>query len=335
MHWTCTLSSGLWLALSVCGLDVEKSVEAPVSCAGVDLASWTSASWEAKGYHVLCIGGPAQDCSGEPGDETCQADGQMRITACWGGKRNQCEEFRVKMPETMLGFEEELVQRAGLHNQKRRKRLKGALEKQGKWKGLFGFFSVATGAMPSSIKSAESLSGLILAFEGGTFVWPGLEIGFRRNVSLSAGKSKEELSVELITRSLQPLVIEVSSFLDDSECNHIIQKAKPHMAESDVSHMDHDVGKPNTDWRSSKTYFMQSDDDITQRLDKRVAALTRIKVSHQEYAQVLRYDVRGRYAAHHDYFDPEMYKSSEQVQGLTKKGLFNRLATVFFLLDHC
>mmetsp|Transcript_121464 Transcript_121464/g.214887 ORF Transcript_121464/g.214887 Transcript_121464/m.214887 type:complete len:417 (-) Transcript_121464:195-1445(-) len=333
MHRLRNLGPWSLLVAFSCGLDFGRAVEAPVSCSGVDVSSWTSASWQAKGYHVLCIGGPAADCSGgESGDETCQADGQIKITACWGGKRNQCEEFNVQKPETLLSFEEEVSKRAALVNSKRRKRLQGALEKKGKWKGLFAFFSVATDEMPAQIKSVDSLSGLILAFEGGTFVWPGIEIGFRRNVSLSSEKSKAGLSVQLLTRSLQPLVIEVSSFLDESECNHIIEKARPHMAESDVSHMDHDVGKPNTDWRSSKTYFMPSDDDITRRLDKRVSALTRIKVSHQEFAQVLRYDVRGRYAAHHDYFDPDMYKGSEQIQSLTKKGLFNRLATVFFYL---
>merc|ERR1712216_323318 len=137
----------------------------------------------------------------------------------------------------------------------------------------------------------------------------------------------------LLTRHVQPLIIEVSSFLDASECSHIIEKATPHVIKSVVSHMDHDVGKPSSDWRTSSTYFMPSDDDTLHRLDRRVAALTGVATNHQEYAQILRYALGEKYAAHHDYFDPVNYKSNEDIMSMTKKGLFNRLATVFFYLS--
>merc|ERR1712106_660090 len=81
-------------------------------------------------------------------------------------------------------------------------------------------------------------------------------------------------------------------------------------------------------------YFMPSDDDNMKLLDRRVAALTLTKRQQQEYSQILRYGVGERYAAHHDYFDTNLYKSNEQIQGMTKKGLFNRLATVFFYLSN-
>merc|ERR1719277_1438578 len=100
---------------------------------------------------------------------------------------------------------------------------------------------------------------------------------------------------------MKPLVIEVSSFLTDAECNHIIKKASPHIKKSSVQHMDHDVGKPDTNWRSSSTYFMPSDDDVLRGLDARVGALTLTNVNQGEYAQILRYSEGERYAAHHDY----------------------------------
>jgi len=208
------------------------------------------------------------------------------------------------------------------------------LDKKGKWAGWFAFFKVTDNERtPVQTKSATELSGLLLVYEGGSFLWPGVEVGFRRNITIApTGDAAEELHLELITRSLQPLIIEVSSFLDGSECKHIIEKATPHIAKSSVSHMDHDVGKPDTNWRSSSTYFMPSDDQTLQKLDKRVSALTVTRVSQQEYAQVLRYNVGERYAAHHDYFDPRMYAKNDDVMSMTKKGLFNRLATVFFYL---
>ena len=40
--------------------------------------------------------------------------------------------------------------------------------------------------------------------------------------------------------SLQPLVVEISSFLDEKDCQHIIDKALPHIQKSAVKHMDHE-----------------------------------------------------------------------------------------------
>jgi len=132
---------------------------------------------------------------------------------------------------------------------------------------------------------------------------------------------------------LRPLVLEISSFIEPAECEHIIQKALPHVKKSTVSHMDHDVGKPDTNWRSSSTYFMASDDDMLRRLDTRVSALTVLKKTHQEHAQILRYEKGERYVAHHDYFDVAAYAKNEDIQRMTNRGLFNRLATVFFYLS--
>lgn len=230
-------------------------------------------------------------------------------------------------------MEEGLAQQRELGNPKRHKRLQKVLEKRGKWNGIFAFFKVEDDRrIPVKIKSAAELSGLVLVFEGGNFLWPGVEVGFTRNVTITPPGEPEALDLELITRSLKPLIVEVSRFLDVPECKHIITKASPHIAKSSVSHMDHDVGKPDTNWRSSSTYFMPSDDEILKRLDQRVGALTLTRVSQQEYSQVLRYNVGERYAAHHDFFDVNLYKSNQDIQSMTKKGLFNRMATVFFYL---
>ena len=44
----------------------------------------------------------------------------------------------------------------------------------------------------------------------------------------------------LSSGSLQPLVVEISSFLDEKDCQHIIGKALPHIEKSAVKHMDHE-----------------------------------------------------------------------------------------------
>jgi len=235
-------------------------------------------------------------------------------------------------PKELLDIEEALIAARPLHNKNRYDKLKKIKERKNRWKGNFAFFKVKDVVHPPEpVKSATDMSGFILAFEGGSFVWPGIEVGFRRNITLTH-QGTEDLALELLTKSLLPLIIEVSSFVDGSVCTHIINKALPHVAKSAVSHMDHDVGKPDTNWRSSSTYFMPSDDEVLRVLDKRVSALTVTRRVQQEYAQVLRYERGERYAAHHDYFDINMYRQSADIMQLTKKGFFNRLVTVFFYL---
>lgn len=293
-----------------------------------------------KGYHVLCVGDAGTEvCEGKgAGDASCEnTEGKVPVTICWNGRRNDCEKVHLTQPgnKEYLKLEEELVSLRPLANPKRYERLKKAYSKKDKWSGLFSFYQVPSNEVaPVTLRSAGKFSGLILAFEGGVFLWPGIEIGFTRNVTIQpTGPNDKAITLELLTQHVQPLVVEVSSFLDAAECNHIIEKATPHVIKSVVSHMDHDVGKPSSDWRTSSTYFMQSDDDLLRRLDRRVAALTRLKTNHQEYSQILRYGEGEKYAAHHDFFDPDNYKSSKEIQSLTKKGLFNRLATVFFYLS--
>jgi len=300
------------------------------------MALWTSASHTARGYHVLCIEAPCSDPSSNDG--TCSAGSSIvgeQNTVCWGGLRSDCEVLATPAePKELLEIEEALVAVRPLHNKNRYDRLKKAKERKNRWKGGFAFFKVKDlQRPPEPVKSATDLSGLILALEGGSFIWPGIKVGFRRNITLTSADA-EDLSLELLTKSLKPLVIEVSSFVDGSVCKHIINKALPHVAKSAVSHMDHDVGKPDTNWRSSSTYFMPSDDEVLRLLDKRVSALTVTRRVQQEYAQVLRYQKGERYAAHHDYFDVNLYKQSADIMRLTKKGFFNRLVTVFFYLTN-
>lgn len=164
-------------------------------------------------------------------------------------------------------------------------------------------------------------------------MWPGIRKGFERKINFFPVKAKqgeEELNIAMKTLSLDPLVVEVSEFLNTEQREHVIEKAKPHMANSPVSHMDHDVGKPDTNWRSSEQHFLQATTDILTRIERQVAGLSNVPLNHQEYLQVLRYQKQQRYAAHHDYFDPKMYVNNKDIMALTKNGLFNRMATVFF-----
>eukprot|EP00928_Gymnodinium_smaydae_P016988 TRINITY_DN16456_c0_g1_i1.p1 TRINITY_DN16456_c0_g1~~TRINITY_DN16456_c0_g1_i1.p1 ORF type:complete len:409 (-),score=68.69 TRINITY_DN16456_c0_g1_i1:174-1400(-) len=316
------------LLLGLCGgSGAADANDQAASCGSIPLAEWTSAKHAMKGYHVLCF----HDCTQS---ETCRADGRVELDLYAHGLA-KARRVDIRQAAALLDVEEDLISLVGLDNQNRHKRMKAAKEKKHSWKGLFGFYAVPEGSndTPSKISDVSDLKGMVLVYEGGAFLWPGIEVGFKRDITIRPSGS-EALSLTVLTRSLEPLVVEVSSFLQPSECAHVINKALPHVKSSPVSHMDHDVGKPDTNWRSSSQWFMPSDDDVTRRLDARVSALTVAPVKYQEYSQVLRYEKSQRYAAHHDYFDPAMYKSNQQVQQLTIKGMFNRMATVFFYLSN-
>ena len=69
--------------------------------------------------------------------------------------------------------------------------------------------------------------GMGLLYQGGQFIWPGVSIGYEREISLYSvmpmGSPTFETSrnVTLETLSLVPLVLSVKGFLSESECDHI------------------------------------------------------------------------------------------------------------------
>ncbi|CAK9001311.1 unnamed protein product [Durusdinium trenchii] len=304
-------------------------------CGGADPQAWISPSWASRGYHVLCL---ASECPSGTGDEHCSASGPV-AKVCWGGVQDDCEELtglasvlREEGLNSLVSLQDLLVVQRSVLNQERYEKLLQARLKHNKPPLNFAFYAVeGDGMPPRKLESLQGQSGMILAFEGGTFVWPGIQLGYRRNVTLQP-RNEASIELQIETRSLQPLVVEISSFLDENDCQHIIDKALPHIRKSSVKHMDQDVGKPDSNWRTSSTYFMPSDDAVLRRIDDRVSALTLIKKTHQELAQILRYEQGEQYVAHHDYFDPEMYAQNRDIQEMIKRGLFNRLATVFFYL---
>jgi prolyl 4-hydroxylase len=187
--------------------------------------------------------------------------------------------------------------------------------------------------------------GMVLFYEGGQFIWPGVRLGYERTVSLYTimpinspnMDHKPTVNVTLITLSLSPLVLSVHGFLSINECYHIQQCATPTMEYSNVVLMDHDIGRPASDFRTSQTTFLDSNrdhqDPILTDIDYRTASLIRIPRNHQEPVQVLRYGISEKYSSHHDFFDPKSYQSDIETLQLIQNGKRNRFVTVFWYLS--
>ena len=136
----------------------------------------------------------------------------------------------------------------------------------------------------------------LLVYEGGQFMWPGVQEGFLRPVNLYSimpvgdTTDQPERLVTLRTMSLRPLVFLVEDFLTTEECDYIQMLAEPTMEYSGVVLMDHDAGRPASDFRTSQSTFVASRGDSTLKdIEFRVASLIRVPRQHQEDTQVLRY----------------------------------------------
>ena len=171
--------------------------------------------------------------------------------------------------------------------------------------------------------------GMFLLFEGGQWIWPGVRKGYRRTIDIGPDRN-----ATLETLSLYPLVLSVDGFLSEEECDYVKQAAAPTMKYSEVTLMDHDKGRPSSDFRTSQSAFLTARGDATlTSIDDRTASLVRIPKSHQEHAQVLRYGHSEKYDAHHDYFNPKLYQKDPGTMRLIGNGKWNRMATVFWYLS--
>jgi len=92
----------------------------------------------------------------------------------------------------------------------------------------------------AQVENEINPSGTAYLFEGGVFIWPGVEIGHKFAVKSVQGRSG---NVTLETMSLIPLVFSITGLFDEAECDHIIKIAEPYIAPSVVNKMDNDIGE--------------------------------------------------------------------------------------------
>merc|ERR1711959_509711 len=126
----------------------------------------------------------------------------------------------------------------------------------------------------------------MLVFAGGQWIWPGVETGHKQVVP---GLKIDGREVVLQTLSMVPLVFSIAGFLTHPECDHIVQNGKDRVEASPVALMDHDKGKPATEWRTSSQAWLGSE-SLPPGIKKRTAAMLRVPIENQEtHVQFLRY----------------------------------------------
>jgi len=177
---------------------------------------------------------------------------------------------------------------------------------------------------------------LFLVFEGGQFIWPGIEIGFKRpDVAVGEGRK-----VTITTKSIQPLVLTFDHFLSDEECSNVIVESEPHMDSSGLSMNDRDrkKGSATKKYRTSTTHWLRSDYNERpwlESVDNRVTNITRSTwgTESQEAVQVLRYEEGQYYNGHLDYTERAPYVKNKKSMMDAHGGYKNRMVTVFWYLS--
>lgn len=287
-----------------------------------------------RGFHIACL-----EKSSSPSPNNNKDDELLDLTIYQRGMKSQRLHFQIKATMEWKELRDLMENELGLPppNAKDYNFQPWATFSPSGHRLLDGMDDVSS----SSVNTLKQY-GTFLVFEGGQWLWPGVRVGFKRQVDLysvmpihspkfNVDKTRK---ATIETLSLVPLVVSVQGFLSDDECEYIQKKADPTMAYSGVVLMDKDAGRAASDFRTSQSTFLSSKrDEFLSDIDHRTASLTRIPMEHQEHVQVLRYGLNEKYDSHTDFFDPKFYANDPGTLQTIGHGRRNRLATVFWYLS--
>jgi prolyl 4-hydroxylase len=98
-------------------------------------------------------------------------------------------------------------------------------------------------------------------------------------------------------------LIVLGGLLSDAECDALMAAAEPRLARSETVENNTGGSEINASRTSSGMFFERAENEICDRIEKRIAALVRWPVENGEGLQVLRYRPGAEYKPHNDYFD--------------------------------
>lgn len=122
-------------------------------------------------------------------------------------------------------------------------------------------------------------------------------------------------------------VVLYEGLVSEEECEHIVSKAEPRLQRSKVA----GPGMEGIEVpiRTSDGMFLDvGEDSVVTSIERRIATITGVPVSHGEGLQVLRYRGTQEYRPHFDFFEP---KSPEDARRLEQEG--NRVGTMIVYLS--
>lgn len=128
--------------------------------------------------------------------------------------------------------------------------------------------------------------------------------------------------VEVLSKFDDPYIVLFGGFLDDSECDILIDLAKPRVTRSLTTTGLHESRT------SYGTFLGRGETETVKIIEDRISKVINWPVDHGENIQILRYLPGAEYKPHYDYFDVSLPESSE----LLKRG-GQRLGTLIMYLS--
>lgn len=111
-------------------------------------------------------------------------------------------------------------------------------------------------------------------------------------------------AVNIAVRIEKPEIIICDDLLSAGECEELIQLAIPKLRQSTI--VDPTSGENVVIERrtSDGTYFNLAENELVEKLDRRLSSLAGLDVARSEGLQILHYGIGGEYRPHFDYFPP-------------------------------
>ncbi|MGZ9058275.1 MAG: 2OG-Fe(II) oxygenase, partial [Burkholderiaceae bacterium] len=145
---------------------------------------------------------------------------------------------------------------------------------------------------------------------------------------LSNSLETHDRAVEMLFVIESPRVVLFGNLLSDEECDLLISLSRDKLERSSVVNASTGAYDIHPHRTSSGTYFKRGENELLQRVERRIAELVECPVEQGEPIQVLHYEPGGEYKPHFDYFDPA-HPGNQEV--LAQGG--QRIATLIVYLN--
>jgi prolyl 4-hydroxylase len=182
-------------------------------------------------------------------------------------------------------------------------------------------------------KQSATPAALAVAIDGGTAPAAGAASQPSRPLSTQLAEMPNSLetpdrAVEMLFVIESPRVVLFGNLLSDEECDLLISHSRDKLQRSSVVNASTGAYDVHPHRTSSGTYFKRGENELLQRIEKRIAELVDCPIEQGEPIQVLHYQPGGEYKPHYDYFDPS-HPGNEEV--LAQGG--QRIATLIMYLN--
>jgi prolyl 4-hydroxylase len=113
-------------------------------------------------------------------------------------------------------------------------------------------------------------------------------------------------TVNILFALNEPRVVLFGGLLSDDECEEIVRLSRGKLARSSVVNAATGAYDVHPDRTSEGTHFQRGENELIQRIERRISELISFPVENGEPIQILYYQPGAEYKPHFDFFDPAL-----------------------------